>query len=227
MIYDTKYHLKDLQKTAKICATLIQRYRWLIDSYVLDFFVDDHWSKIPNNLKIFLDQATPEDLSNLIELEVDNKKYPEKNINSKVVWPLEILALKAAIKTFSLKRTPITKSQLIENLGGGKLQNNCDHIKVDDEAWPVDCTEELTVQGGQHKGLKHVFRKHIKPKKQHEIVRMSQLALLLSDKTGERNKLDIGAGKILMKCSKSMTNFEAFSFIKHHKPPFSGLKIVI
>ena len=24
-----------------------------------------------------------------------------------------------------------------------------------------------------------------------------------------------------MKCSKSMTNFEAFSFIKHHKPPFS------
>ena len=189
MIYDTKYHLKDLRKTATICATLIQRYKWLIDSYVLDFFVEDHWSKIPNNLKTFLDQATPEDLAYLIELDVDQN---HENTNSKVVWPLEMLALKSAIKTFSLKRTPITKSQLIENLGG-KLQNNCDHIK--DEAWPLDCTEELTVQGSQQKGLKHVFRKHIKPKKQHEIVRMSQLALMLSDKTRERNKLDIGAGK--------------------------------
>ena len=185
MIYDTKYHLKDLQKTAKICATLIQRYRWLIDSYVLDFFVDDHWSKIPNNLKNFIDQATPEDLAYLIEVGDKNNET-----NSKV-WPLEILALKTAIKTFSLKRTPITKSQLNLNLNIG-LQN-CDDIKY--EAWPLDCTEELTVQGGQHKGLKHIFRKHIKPKKQHEIVRMSELALMLSDKTRERNKLDIGAGK--------------------------------
>ena len=148
MIYDTKYHLKDLQKTAKICATLIQRYRWLIDSYVLDFFVDDHWSKIPNNLKTFLDQATPEDLANLIELEVDNKKYPEKNINSKVVWPLEILALKAAIKTFSLKRTPITKSQLIENLGGRKLQNNLTfptfrHTNVEFVDLKSDCNADV------------------------------------------------------------------------------------
>ena len=29
------------------CLKLLEKFAWLLDCYVLDFFVDDHWSKIP------------------------------------------------------------------------------------------------------------------------------------------------------------------------------------
>lgn len=184
MIYDTKIHLKDLQKTTKLCINIVEQYKWLIDSYVLDFFVDEHWSKLPSSWKSFLDRATPDDLAFLIDLQNDEIAHSITH-----VWPLEILALKASIKTYSLKRNPIGRLELCKNLG--LVQKLEDEIF---QEWPSNCTDELTTEGGQHKGLKHVFRKHIKPKKQHEIVRMSQLALMLANKTKEQNKIDIGAG---------------------------------
>ena len=29
------------------CLKLLEKFEWLLDCYVLDFFVDEHWSKIP------------------------------------------------------------------------------------------------------------------------------------------------------------------------------------
>ena len=187
MIFNTREHLEELQTRAKVCVSVIEKYKWLIDSYVLDFFVEDHWSKIPENWKQFLNTATPEDLAFLIDL---NNEDSEPTFNK--VWPLEILALKATIKRYALNRTPISRLQLMTDLKVPVLHQDANTPNVYN--WPENCTDELTVEAGQHKALQHVFRKHIKPKKQHEIVRMSQLAILLASKTRETNKLDIGAG---------------------------------
>ena len=72
---------------------------------------------------------------------------------SNKVWPLEILSLKAAIKTYSLERQPLEKHELLELLGLEKGQN---------QNWPSGFKEAFN-------DLHHVFRKHIKPKKEHEI----------------------------------------------------------
>ena len=187
MIFNTREHLKELQARAKVSVSVIEKYKWLIDSYVLDFFVEDHWSKIPENWRQFLNAASHEDLAFLIDLNDENF---EPTFNK--VWPLEVLALKATIKRYALNRAPISRLQLMTDLN--VLVQNQDANTPNGYNWPLNCTDELTVEAGQHKALQHVFRKHIKPKKQHEIVRMSQLAILLASKTRETNKLDIGAG---------------------------------
>ena len=54
--------------------------------------------------------------------------------------------------------------------------------------------EELTEKGKQHENLKHIFRKHVKPKKQHEIARLGSLVKLVSDETNVQQIVDVGSG---------------------------------
>ena len=54
--------------------------------------------------------------------------------------------------------------------------------------------EELTEKGKQHKNLKHIFRKHVKPKKQHEIARLGSLVRLVSEETKVQQIVDVGSG---------------------------------
>ena len=54
--------------------------------------------------------------------------------------------------------------------------------------------EELTEKGKQHKNLKHIFRKHVKPKKQHEIARLGSLVKVVSKATEVQQIVDVGSG---------------------------------
>ena len=36
-------------KMVSQCLKLLEKFAWLLDCYVLDFFVDDHWRKIPRS----------------------------------------------------------------------------------------------------------------------------------------------------------------------------------
>jgi hypothetical protein len=47
-------------------------------------------------------------------------------------------------------------------------------FSVSDDDWP-SFEEVLSQAAGQHEGLDRVFRKHIKPKKQHEIARLCEV----------------------------------------------------
>lgn len=53
--------------------------------------------------------------------------------------------------------------------------------------------EELSQSAGQHKHLEHVFRKHVKPKKQHEIARLSDVIRTVADGR-VLNLVDVGSG---------------------------------
>ena len=167
---DDKKHA--LQSCLKACLAIIEKYKWLIDLYVLDFFVDNHWSILSQKWKDIIDDLRPEDLAFMIDLE--NDAETETVVLDKV-WPLEILALKASIKAYSLKRTPWKRSQLAESL---LLKDN----NSTDE-WPKDFNS-----------LQNVFRRHIKPKKKHEIIRMADVASMLALKASPSKIVDIGAG---------------------------------
>ena len=54
--------------------------------------------------------------------------------------------------------------------------------------------EELSSKGKQHKNLQHVFRKHVKPKKQHEIARLGCLVKSVSESRKIRQIVDVGSG---------------------------------
>lgn len=86
------------------CHALIQRYPWIVDTFVLDFFVDDIWEKsVPESWRSSFESATPEDLANLIDFDVEFLAYP---------WPPDIITLRSSIKQLSLSRKPISKADL-------------------------------------------------------------------------------------------------------------------
>ena len=101
-----------VQSCLKASLAIIEKYKWLIDLYVLDFFVDDHWSLLSDKWKDLIDSLSPEDLAFMIDLETDNST----SLTLDKVWPLEILALKASIKAYSLKRTPWSRDRLTSAL---------------------------------------------------------------------------------------------------------------
>ena len=107
-----------VQSWLKSSVAIIEKYKWLIDIYVLDFFVDNHWSLISDNWKDLIDVLTPEHLAFLIDLENDpNEDAKSENVVTLTkVWPLELLALKASIKTYSLKRRPWSRERLVSAL---------------------------------------------------------------------------------------------------------------
>ena len=107
-----------VQSWLKSSVAIIEKYKWLIDIYVLDFFVDNHWSLLSDNWKDLIDVLTPEHLAFLIDLENDpNEDAKSENVVTLTkVWPLELLALKASIKTYSLKRRPWSRERLVSAL---------------------------------------------------------------------------------------------------------------
>uniref|UniRef100_UPI00358E213E methyltransferase-like protein 25B isoform X2 n=1 Tax=Myxine glutinosa TaxID=7769 RepID=UPI00358E213E len=82
------------------------------------------------------------------------------------VWPLSLLAFKATSAALTLPRWPAL---------GGSLEFNGD--------------------GSQSRLLGHAFRRHVKPKKQHEICRLGQIVKDLCDDLGCREVVDIGSGQ--------------------------------
>ena len=117
---------EETTKLLNSSLSIINKYKWLIDLYVLDFFVDDHWSKISQTWRNFISDVKAEDLAFLIDIEgsIHNYKFDK-------VWPLEILALKASIKAYSLQRSPWKRSEVAKAIGIlGKrrlLVNECFH----------------------------------------------------------------------------------------------------
>ena len=103
-----------VQSWLKSSVAIIEKYKWLIDIYVLDFFVDNHWFLLSDSWKDLIDVLTPEHLAFLIDLEEDQSDA--KSVTLTTVWPLELLALKASIKTYSLKRKPWSRERLVSAL---------------------------------------------------------------------------------------------------------------
>ncbi|EDW61782.2 methyltransferase-like protein 25B isoform X1 [Drosophila virilis] len=150
----------DVNNKLAACLDVVKRYEWLLDSYVLDFYVDDHWSKLPLSWRRQLEDLPVEKLSELLQCEsVDS-------IKTRVLWPLELLALRQVLRTLCIRRTQ--KNQLDVSLPPCPLL--------------------------EHRKLKHMFMKCVKPKKSHEIKRMAAICARSCQQTSVDFVVDFGAG---------------------------------
>ncbi|XP_064406568.1 methyltransferase-like protein 25B [Halichondria panicea] len=140
-------------------AQLVSSFRWLLNSYVIEFFTESHWLKLPQSWQDALYSADLFEVSRLL-LQGGGNNAPLSK-----VYPLSLLAFSAAAHSLSLPRQP------------------------------VDVTPHNVRVGSQLEGLEHVFRCHIKPKKQHEIKVFGEKIHHLSLETKCKNIVDVGSGQ--------------------------------
>ncbi|KAK7066453.1 Ribosomal RNA adenine dimethylase domain-containing protein 1 [Halocaridina rubra] len=230
---------------------LLDIYRSLLDTYVLDFFTEDLWSCIDPKWSGVFELLSPKQLAEFLS--------KDEILKTERVWPLSLLALRASAFTYALPRKPIVNDSLFldylnkchqssalrdtprsdgdtgesnsksdstyltsenaENCGF-EMVDHVDHtVAVSDEidapsfgtqnaknlhdmhplhkvevSWG-DAVSELSPEGGQHKLLQHVFRRHLKPKKQHEIARLAYIAAKVAHIACNDILVDVGSGQ--------------------------------
>ncbi|KAK8380525.1 hypothetical protein O3P69_016841 [Scylla paramamosain] len=214
---------------------LLDLNRNILDSYVLDFFTEDLWSRLNPKWTAVLDKFSPGDLASFLQ--------NGASIKQESAWPLSLLAFRAASHALSLPRKAVSSVNpllhyLSQQVQTGSIKLNkpeyheisrnvenkseieCDtgtvqcegHIKaahkdVDksdaDFISPVqqvsvswgDSDSELSAAAGQHKLLQHVFRRHLKPKKQHEVARLAIVAAQVARCVCDGVMVDVGSGQ--------------------------------
>ncbi|KAH8340072.1 hypothetical protein KR067_008001, partial [Drosophila pandora] len=88
--------MEDTKTKLDVSLKLMKKYEWLLDAYVLDFFLDDHWSKLPENWQLYFKDIPLEHLCELLQTEQTEK----------LSWPQELLDLKRNLKELCISRTP-------------------------------------------------------------------------------------------------------------------------
>jgi len=178
-----------VKKRISDCLTVLSKYTWLHDSLVHDFFVDNHWSRMPASWQTVMAQLSQGQLSNFI-------RFDSCFTTGSPVLPLELLALRSTVSRLSLTRHPVPGVQdVLDQVGvGSDGASKGDHQNSTTHGHWRSYAEEISRAGGQHKNLHNLFRKHVKPKKQHEIARMASLCSSLCSHYEIQNVVDVGSG---------------------------------
>ncbi|KAF2364002.1 Methyltransferase domain [Trinorchestia longiramus] len=274
------------QKFCNQSLDLLTKYKIFIDSYVLEFFSEDLWNKVPVQWRTALSQLSPQQLATILQ---PPGAVPINDRLLASVLPLSFLAFRAAAFSCSLPRTAVQSVQPFlqyltrckesnftcpnqqtpaaqsccaggcadscscarhnaggcadscscarHNVGGcadscscarhnaGGCADSCScarHNAAENAvsppprgpappavimglrpAWPSDHPgqalwqapqQELRKGSGHHTLLSHVFRRHLKPKKQHEVARHALVAAMAARATRCQVTADIGGG---------------------------------
>ncbi|KAG0720629.1 Protein RRNAD1 [Chionoecetes opilio] len=218
---------------ARQAVTLLDIHRSVVDSYVLDFFSEDLWSRLNPKWTSVLETLSPGDLASFLQQggSIKQKKSP---------WPLSLLAFRGASHTFALPREAVSSvAPLLHYLRQQQQQQQAGNTtQPDNQRQPCDAerksesersTDEVPRDGsngaaakdvdesdfhgvspvqqmsvswgdtdselsaaGQHKLLQHVFRRHLKPKKQHEVARLAVVAARVAHAACGGVMVDVG-----------------------------------
>ncbi|KAF5907733.1 protein RRNAD1, partial [Clarias magur] len=132
----------------------------------MEFFSENLWETLPKGWQEALQDLSPPQVADmLLERETKNRVYPS-------VWPLSLLAFRATAHTLAFPRMcPVHWSK--------------DTLKPD----------EFLSNSSQSSLLGHIFRKHVKPKKQHEIRKLGMVVKQLCAQTECSSVVDVGSGQ--------------------------------
>lgn len=141
-----------------------------------DFFIDNHWEKMPNSWIETMSSVLPENLCDLL--------MPPDRPSEKVVWPLSLLALRKSLERLCIPRkTTLTHST-------GASAKIVTHQSNDPNNNPnVDRTN---LPSAKMKSI--LMKKKIKAKKQHEIERMGELTAKIAGELNVKYVVDFGSG---------------------------------
>lgn len=143
------------QQRAANIVRLLSLYRPLLDSYIIDFFTEGLWGKLPPAWQAALEVADPPQLAAML-------LGTGGTVGQGTVWPLSLLAFTAATRALSFPRGQL----------GVTPHPPC-----------------------QSPHLHPLLRRHVKPKKQHEIRCLGKVLQRLSQATGCDRVVDVGAGQ--------------------------------
>ncbi|XP_030373449.1 protein RRNAD1 [Scaptodrosophila lebanonensis] len=77
------------------CLGLLKKYDWLLNSYVLDFYIKDHWQQLPVSWQRHFENLPIEALAELLQ--------GNGNVRFNI-WPLELLAIRQLLSTLCVSR---------------------------------------------------------------------------------------------------------------------------
>ncbi|XP_071794862.1 methyltransferase-like protein 25B [Asterias amurensis] len=121
--------LKQVQRYADQLHTLVSTYSWITESYVVEFFVKDHWGHLPVSWQTSLESLTPTDISETLM----SNPYAGESVRSNrtSVWPLSLLAFRAATHALSLCRSVAQPAKLHPQSGRNPDLSHCyrAHVK--------------------------------------------------------------------------------------------------
>nr|CDJ91768.1 protein RRNAD1-like [Haemonchus contortus] len=147
------------------------RYAWLMDCFMTDYFISDHWNRLPSSWQSAFKDAEPEDLVCLVTV----SHYP-----SKVVLPLSILCLKSIISRLP-SRSAVRSSSDIAKACGMRSK----HALVPSDRASIGIAAN------------NILRTKMKLKKQYEIDCVVRMATILRENEAGpffNTLIDIGAG---------------------------------
>ncbi|CAH2327093.1 RRNAD1 isoform X1 [Pelobates cultripes] len=158
--------LSQLKQLAVDITRVLSIYGFITDSYIIEFFTNNLWETLPVSWR--------EALSNLSSPQLaDQLMSSRKDVCYRSVWPLSLLALKVTAHTLTYPRNLHHEASNISNKKPKEfIENHCQSSLLDP-----------------------LFRKHVKPKKQHEIRQLGKLVKKLSDVTNCDQVVDIGSGQ--------------------------------
>ncbi|XP_056633779.1 methyltransferase-like protein 25B [Diorhabda sublineata] len=104
-------YLVDIQKRLYICNKIYEMYNDILNSYVSDFYLENHWSKLPKSWQYFFEDIDINELSNILDL--------SKSIKKKIC-PLALLCIRCLMMKYTLRR----KSKLISKTPIYNFENN-------------------------------------------------------------------------------------------------------
>ncbi|XP_074098677.1 methyltransferase-like protein 25B [Cotesia typhae] len=146
---------------------------WILDAYIIDFYQDDLWSKLPSSWRNFFKTISIQELGSWMLDEPQSKK----------VWPLSLIALKQSIKLLTIDRNPISDA-VTKFVCSGAQWN---YRKLENSDFKIQKNELAC----KHKNL---FIKHIKIKKRYEIDKFSEICAKCCYLANCKCIVDTGAG---------------------------------
>uniref|UniRef100_A0A8C2BQ22 Ribosomal RNA adenine dimethylase domain containing 1 n=1 Tax=Cyprinus carpio TaxID=7962 RepID=A0A8C2BQ22_CYPCA len=159
---------QEQRELAEKLTSLLSTYRHISDSYIIEFFSESLWDTLPVSWQDALGDLTPPQIADLLlDKETQDRRYPS-------VWPLSLLALRTAAHVLTFPR----------KAPGGHSQDTGAAVP-----------EEFQLNQSQSSLLGHIFRKHVKPKKQHEICQLGTLVKKLCDQANCKCVVDVGSGQ--------------------------------
>ncbi|XP_077776727.1 methyltransferase-like protein 25B isoform X2 [Podarcis muralis] len=142
--------LEAQKRLAADITRVLSLYGFIADAYIIEFFTDNLWGSLPPSWQAALADLRPPQLATLL---LENSHAREEEARYSSVWPLSLLAFKASADTLAFPRRPSGWAGKSKEAGR---------------------PEEFRDNQCQSSRLPPLFRKHVKPKKQHEIRRLGQ-----------------------------------------------------
>ncbi|XP_020513114.2 protein RRNAD1 [Labrus bergylta] len=154
---------------AKRLTWFLSQYSHLSDSFIIEFFTEDLWHTLPESWQSALNHLSYRQTAELLldAAHGEERRYP-------LVWPLSLLAFRASAHALAFPREC-------------KKQQG----RASDSPKP----DEFLENQSQSSLLGHAFRKHVKPKKQHEIRQLGTRVKQLCEQTGCSRVVDVGSGQ--------------------------------